>query len=435
MKTLHNIFHNKLIKSYLMILLGTVASLIIGVTTTKMKEDSSFMSLVNTVAFLVAGFGPLFIFFINTNFPHNVKFLINQHFSRSELLQFFFFSQTLKVILGLINYSLLVSILYLISGDADKIVSLPEISFLYSGYFIYFVSVLSGIYVFYFFSLSSANKQDLQRIKVAQAAMKKNQKKQWAIVVVPLACAHIIINYTVPDVLIGYLWCLFIAFTSLTVLNRTFKLYHQKKSYVLSSIGSFVLCLPLVVIFIGMKKEAQDSNISYKLRAESVIYLNWLNSSFSKEQMLGFLANVDNEDYKEILQLFGDRVDIISSLKLVNNEYKGKKFIDFHSRKYSQDIVREIVSHMSELMIEKRLNFRFAQYSHSFFIKQKVDDSYIQELVTSERPYDQLASIYFAKNSFNKDKFLDFYRGNLAVLDKSVINDTYVRRSIASEKN
>lgn len=435
MKTLHNIFHNKLFKSYAMILMGTVACLITGLLTTKMKGDSGFMSLLNSVAYLAAAVGPLATLFINNSFPHNIKFLINQHWNRAELLKFFFFSQTLKVLLGLVNYSVLGLVLFAAADDGKNIIGIPEFTFLFSDYFVYFIAILSGLYVFYFFALFGANRQDMQRVKAARSATKLNKKKQWTVVVAILTLLHVTANYTVPDALKGYLWCLFLAFTSFVVLNRAFKLVHQGKSYKLAGFGSFAVCIPLLAILYGMRMEAQNPRIDFKSRADSVVYLNWMNTEFSENEMLSFLKEVDDSSYNEILHLFGDKVEFNSSLALIDNEYRAKKFIDFHSRKYSEDKVMSVISHMSKLMIDHDLSFEFAQYSHSFLIKQKVDAAYIDQLIESESPYKQLASIYFAKNSFDKTKLLEFYKRNSALLDKAVVNDRYVKRSIASEEN
>jgi hypothetical protein len=429
MKTLHNIFHKNLFKNYFKILIGTVVCLLIGIFTEELKEKNTLIIFVISSTFLLAAFGPLLIFYNNANFPHNVKYLINQHFNRFELLQFFFFSQTLKIIFAAVNYSVLYLLQRLFSKGSEKIPDLFELNFTYSNYFIYFILLLCGIYIFYFSALFSVNKKDVQRNQVAQIAFKKEIKLQW---LATFGLIFIISYLDVPYFIIGCFVSLLIAFPTLIILNRTFKLYHQKKSYMLSSMGSFVMCLPLVVIFFGMKNEAQDTNLSYKSRANSVIYLKGLNSSFSNEQMLGFLANIDNWRYHQILKLFGDKVDFNSSLNLVDSELRGKRFIDFHSRKYPQEKVKAIVQHMSKLMVDKKLKFRFAQYSHSFFKLQKVEESYIYELAASNHPYKQLASIYFAKNSFNKEKFLSFYEQNRSLFDKVILDDSFVKRSIAS---
>ncbi len=190
-----------------------------------------------------------------------------------------------------------------------------------------------------------------------------------------------------------------------------------------------------MAILYGMRIEAHNTNIDFKLRSDSLVYLNWMNLEFSEKAMLGFLEEVENNNYNEVLNLFGDKVDFDSSLSLVNNKYRAKKFINFHSRKYPKDRVKKIVSHMSNLMNESNLDFKFAQYSHAFFTKQEIDEAYINELVKSNNQYMQLASVYFAKNSFDKKKFLSFYKKNIALLSKTILNDRYVRRSIASQEN
>jgi hypothetical protein len=435
MKTLHNIFHNKLLKNYFLIFLTSVISLVIWLSTAIMKNDSSFIVLVSAIALLISTIGPLAIFFINTNFPFNIKFLINQHFNRSELIKFFFLSQTLKIILCFFNYCTLGLIMYLISGKTDNIFSISKLNFLYSNYFAYLLLIASIIYFIYFFSLFNVNMPDLQRSKVVQSTLKVDKKKQYLYIFMILSLISILSKYTIPDALKGYLWCLFIVFSFIKLFDRTFKLYNPKKSFNIAINASFILCLPLVGILYGMHKESHDSSISYKERAESVAILDWLNTEFSQQQMLGFLEKTGDENYNKILNMFGNKLEFDSSLSSVNNKYRAKKFIDFHSKENSQIRIEKIVNHMSVLMKNEKLNFSFAQYSHSFFKKQKVEISYIKKLVNSDSKYKQLAAIYFAKNSLKKDQFIDFYKKNLSLLDKVVINDEYVSRSIASEKS
>ena len=142
--------------------------------------------------------------------------------------------------------------------------------------------------------------------------------------------------------------------------------------------------------------------------------------------MLGFLENVDDKDYSEILKLFRDKVSIESSLKTASNELRAKMFIDIHCREHSQKRVEQIVTHMSQLMITEKLDFSFAQYSRSFFKMQKVDPAYIEMLIKSKNPYEQLASIYFAKNTYTKDQFREFYKQNLSSLHHKILHDKHV---------
>lgn len=435
MKTLHSIFHKGILRNYAVILVGTLISLGTGLLTSKAPEDSGFLSFLNGFAFVLAAFGPLAIFLFNNDFPHNVKFLINQHFNRSELLKFFLFSQTLKVGLAVVNYSALGLLLYIYNDEAMKTGLIPDVDHALSVFFLAFILILSCLYVFYSFALFGANKQDVRKTKTLKSLVNKNKRRKWRLIFVFLAVFYLTTDYTFPEALMGYAWCLFVSYTSLAVVNRSFKLVHQGSVPKFAGMGSFVICLPLLGILYGMRVEAQDPEIPYKTRAHSVTLLDWMSPDFSEAEMLGFLKEADDGNYDELLNLFGDKVDFDSSLRLVDTERRGKAFIDFHSRKYPQDKVKRVVSHMSKLMRDRELDFTFAYYSHSFFKEQKVDEAYIKRLVKSRNPYEQLASIYFAKRSFDKKKFLEFYKRNLAALDGAVINNRYVKRSVASERD
>jgi len=431
MRALYNIFYHKLPKQYFLVLIATVGSLVFYFNSSPLISDKSFLSIINSVALIFVLIGPLIIFLVGASFLHNVRFFINQHFNRSELLQFFFFSQTVKLILAAINYIVLAIMLSLLSKDFYKIVSVPQVDFKYSSLFDYYLLMIAVLFVFYNLPVLIISLQDSARSNTAKINLNNHLAIRFlAFNAIGFAVVFGFSGFNFPDVITYYLVSFVFVFSSIFSLNKIFKFYTEKKSYVISCLGSFIICFPMVMIIFGMRNEAVDDSLSYKARVESVISLNWLNSHFTDEQMLGFLKEVDNRDYREILSLFGNKVDVRQSLKLVDNEVRAKGFIDFHSRPYNEDIVRDIISHMAKLMDSKKLEFGFAQYSHSFFIKQKANDLYIQELIKSGHPYNQLASIYLAKNSFEPQKFLDFYKMNLAILDRSVVSDSFVRRSI-----
>lgn len=445
MKTLHKIFHQQLLRDYLLLVVVTVACLVIAMMTTKIDDAQAVMGILHLLTYLFAALGPMMILGLHPQFFYNIHFLINQHFNRWDLIKFFFLSQTLRVFLFGLNYFLLGLVWNGLSDNKIRIIAIPKIDLLFSTFFIFFVAFFSAIFILYFMLLSTANYHELLRQQMAKKASEKSNKhskknKSLGHKMLALGLAFILITLfeafsrdALPAVLIALLWCAFVAMMSQLIINRTFKISPPKKAFLRASVGSVILCIPLMVIIWCMRGEGHNNNLGYSQKANSVIFLNWLNSPFSEEEMLGFLKEVNGKDYKELLTLFGDQVDFDSSLAMLDNQEKAKYFIDFHSRVYSQEKVQKIVTHMAQLMHDKEFNFRFAQYSQSFFIVQKVDPIYIEELIRSKSPYKQLAALYFARNVFDKNQFQEFYNSHTPLLDRDVIDDQYLKRAIADK--
>lgn len=429
MKTLHSIFHKNLIKTFLIIFILSITALLFATLTVK-NDKNSFMALLNDVLMLTAAVGPLFIFFFNSNFPKNIKWLINQHFNRLELIKFFIFSQSLKILFCFLNYSLLWFILTFTKKEAKPIFSFLNFNNLYSEYFIYYILILCGIYIFYSAALFSANALDVQRAQVATTKGRKQKVTKWF--VIGLICLGVLnlYDFTIPDVLKGLGWSLFVSISTFLIMNRTFKLYKPKKAYMASVIGGIIFTIPMILICFLMKAESHDQSIDYKLRAESVIYLDWLNSDFTKDEMIEFLVKADDSDYNSLLELFGRKIPINLYLHSANTKLRANKFIDFHSRRYSEKNTKLIINHMADLIETLKLDYSFAQYSYSFFIRQKVSREYIHELIFSKNDYKQLAAIYFAKNIMKKTEFQSFYRESLPLLSNEIVNDDALKRDL-----
>jgi hypothetical protein len=432
MKTLHSIFLKDFLKNYAKISFFSILAIVIAINTLATRADSNFISFTNTLAFIAAFIGPFAIFFMDNNFPHNIKWLINQHFSRSDLVKFFFIAQTYKVILCLFLYLVILNIFNTFGNTVPDFLSLPKFNYLYSDFYQYFVIILSAIYIFYFATLFTANSQDVKRSKVMNK--NKSKKSAWLWLAFFLALIHITIHYSLPDVIKGYFWSFFVIFSALAITNRTFRLSEVNNFRIFSAKYSFAFCLPIVVLTILMRGEAINPKVPYKLRAESVVSLGWLNKEMTPKEMISFLDQSGDDFYKELLIIFNHKVDFGSSLSVVKTDYQAQKFMDIQTRPQSEMNVKKVVEHMN--LLQKTVKFQGGlKYStRQFFMKQKMDMNYIKGLMSSQNKYKQFVSIYLAKNSFSKKDFVQFYESNEGLMKKEIFNDPIIKRTIASIK-
>lgn len=430
MKTLHNIFHKDFFNNYIKLVLASIVSCLLFSYLSNIQDKSGFVNFINTVLLLCICFLPMLSLAMNSSFTKNVKYLINQHFNRVDLIKFFFFSQSMKLILLIFNYIVLALILMMGFEDSkfmSPLLELIDFEGLAYDYFIGYIAFLVIIYIFYSIFLFSNNLEELQRKRATKPG---NNKVQYKYLGGIFLLVYLLESYTIPYYFFGYGLCFALSFSTFIVFNRTFKIFNNKKRYSVFGVISFVVCTPLILIFFLMKSEAQNLDLTYKQRINSVLALDWMNDSFEQKDMLGFLQNVSKANYQSTLELFGKKVSFDTSLKLIDEKEKAMDFIDFHSEKKTDAQVRLMINHMANLVLKKDLNIDFVEYSGSFFVKQKVSENYIVDLLTSNSPYAQVAGLYFAYRSLGKVRTKELYEQYEIGFDFDVRNIRLVKKRI-----
>lgn len=437
MKTLHNIFHKNLFKNYLKIFLASIASCFFLIYLSELESRNSILSFFTMIFALLAGVLPLLTIGFNNYFTKNVKFLINQHFNRLDLIKFFFYTQTLKWILTLVNLGV-IGWIFSFSTKSKK-----EKNFLFdelltffseyngraSDYFMLFVIILGLLYICYSCFLFGNNIEELKRQNVNNT---KKSKKMYKTFLCGVLALYLFEAYSIPSFILWYGFSFALCFSSFFVFNRTFKIYNANKKLKLFGFASFILCTPLLLSFFMIRSEAQNKNLEYEDRIDSVLMLEWMNEDFNEMDMLGFLKNVDSFDYEETLELFGKKVSFDISLKLINDASKAKAFIDYHSEKKSEEQVKMVIKHMANLVFSKNLDMKFIEYSESFFGPQLVSIEYIKQLYASKSRYEQFAAIYLSFKSLGRSKAKEMYRKYEIGLNFEVKNTRFVKKWMIS---
>lgn len=450
MRTLRKIFLHNFFKNYLRIYLTTILSMFITsyLFSINKTENSEIIKTIAGILSLIIFTLPLAVFTINTDFPKNIKFLINQSFNRFELMKFFFYSQTLKLVMCLVHYVSIVLTIKLIDFFISKNEGLKTTvknsvnnldspvsgySFLYYDLFIYFSMIAGAVYLIYISALFSACAIDVQKQKVAESANGKSSSRKKAAIATLMILSFIVLE-KLPYFIINFLVCGFLMFTSVIVVNRVFNLFAKKNTLQVAGIISVIFCLPLLGLTYGMRVDAQNSTISFKKRFNAVETLGFLAPTFSEQDKLGFLREVSKNEYNSAIKIFGNKVNFNSLLATANSEAKGKAFINSQDNVLPQDKVEKIVTHMSKMVEEKKLNFEFVRHSYRFYRKQKVNQDYLERLADSSSLYQQFASIHLAHNSLSNQDFIRFLSKFRYKIDGKILLDPTVKRSIASAK-
>ena len=440
MKTLHSIFHRGLPLNFAKIMAFSVSSLLLGVFLTSLSSTSISVKLIGALSIFFSFLCPLALSFVNSSFPLNIRWLINQNFNRKTLITFFFLSQTLKVALALLVYAPLALILSRYKPDNGIMddIATTNTSIMYADIYLYSALFLFGVYIFYVCSLFSAN---IAEIKKENSGVEKNMAGFLTTFIVVFLILLLIpfleeIFPAIPNVIKGYFICFFIAFTSLIIINRTFRFYNEKQFQPLAAAYGSTIILPFIVLTLLMRYQVHDESIPYRDRAESVVHLGWVNKTFTEDQMIGFLGGASERlTYLQLLKMFKGKLDFHKSLSAITKDYQAMAFLSFHAEPQTEDKIRSVIDHISELREQNKWNSHssFIVYSsRQFFAKQTVGQSYLEELASSEDSYRQLASVYFARNSLNQDEFQAFYETYSPNFTHEVTEDGFVRRSIAS---
>lgn len=446
MKTLRRIFLKGFPKNYFVIVLVTLTCLLTYRFTLVGAEDSSFLDIINKFSLIGALCGPVITFFVNTQFAYNVKFLINQHFTRAELIKFFAFSQLLKIGLVCLNYIFLALLTFFIfeasskgnNVSTDKVLNASswlKPSTFYTGY----VALSACFFVFFISGLfGGANKDEILIARITSGLNDDDREKHFSDILKFLGvygvAVFIIIKLASSQAILFLFISLVLFFLSIVTVDSVFKIFEKDESTKYPLLGSLLACVPLFVLLGGMMLEAKDSDLSFKDRANAVSYLGWLTPDFNDREKLKLLEKAGPKEYKSILQLFETDVPFKDSLELVNNAKRAKIFIDNYSKKLDEGHVVLMVNHMADLFNSNDKRYALALYSHSFFVKQKVRVEYIEELSNSKSIYKQLASIYFAKNSMNKKDFVKFVENKKDFFEEKLMKNKFVERSIAGAK-
>ena len=437
MKTLHSIFHRGLLLNFAKIVVFSICTLVLGISIARMNSTNISIKLIGALSIFFCFLCPLAISFMNSSFPHNVKWLINQHFNRKTLISFFFLSQTLKVALAILAYTPLVIILTKYMPESVAKDEAAGSVLMYADVYLYSVFFLFGIYIFYVCSLFGANISEVKRDN-------SGQDKNMAAFLVTFAITFLIMILMpfleeffpiIPNVIKGYLVSFFVVFTSLVIINRTFRFYNEKRFMPLAALYGSTIIVPFVVLTLMMRYQVHDDSIPYGERSASVVHLGWINKTFSNDQMMGFLEEApDRLTYMQLLRMFKGKIDFDRSLMAVKNEFQAVAFLSFYAEPQEEGRVKKIIDFMGMLGRDNQWDTQFIfSSSRQFFSQQSVGREFLDELASSTNSYHQLASVYFAHNSLSRSEFLEFYGNYADNFAREVTEDTFVKRTIASE--
>jgi len=276
----------------------------------------------------------------------------------------------------------------------------------------------------YLFPLAFSGQKFLNR-NIDPANRKKSKKAFVFLFIGILAAASALHNISLPPFLLFTVMSFGFLLALTLNLNIAFRLGISQKYY---GLACFVLILPLLVSISLMREQVFDESIPGKDRADLVSELGILNKHLTEENLIYFLDSTSDYKYSSFLEDYYKKISMLRVLKTASTLAKANAFIDTYDDKaYSENEVREVVSHMVQLKKDSRLGYDFDRYSYSFFNQQIVSTKFLHELLNTDNSYMQLAALTMARNMLNKSDFFELYETYRSKISDDVKNDNKIK--------
>ena len=428
MKTLHNIFHDKLIKRWLLIVISSVFIMyVVGINAGIIKRFSELSSWTYFAA-LAVGISPFVVFSLNTHFAKNINWLINYNYNRKELISFFFFSQALKILLAVFHFFILFFAFTFfynpLSGSRNYNIFESYVS---SDLFYLYLGLTFVIVVFGVSSLFSANKQEVLRSRVKKMGLKRSLYA-YAAVGLGLFLLKSLSDSNIPLFLILSGVVLIAIYASVWTFNRTFRIFRKKENHKFAAVFSIAYIMPLLIVSFFIKADIHNQSIKISQRLTGVNLLGKFSGEFDSQEQISLLrATTSKSEHSELLKVFGKNISLKSALAGVKTDYHALSLLDNLPALDKRNLAL-VINRMSNFKRMNKLGVDFDSQSFSFFRKQKLDIKDLTDLLNNRDTFKQYAAIYIAKSSLDSSEFISFVATNQNFIDQKLLDSPFLKR-------
>lgn len=433
MKTLHKMFHKRLLKIFLFSLVSSIVTSfsLILITEHEVISKIQIVGLGMFILTLLMMTVPLTPIFMDNHFFLCLKSLINQGFSRKELLKFSAFTVGLRSLMTLLVYASIHQTLYHFTSDPKfiKFLSFEIPYFTYDMLLYTLIAISLGIsFHMFIFLAKSRYKENLKE----QQSSEMNKKFFGSVVIGGSILLLLELN-DLPTIIGLILFSMFFIWGFLNSINRNFKLYHPENFAKRSAYFSPLFALPFVLILVLINFQTQDKSIPHKHRISSVLTLGNLKSDYINSDRLQFLKEASKSDFSELLPILGKTLKVRELIEVAETSEKLIELQYYISkRKLTQNEISEYIESIQQLKEAKKLTFNYDSKFLYFFSKAKVDQKYANELLNSNSSLKQFAGLILSFKNLQQEEYKEFLISNKEKLDQNVINHSYIKRKIAS---
>ena len=454
MQTLRKLFLAKYLKEWFAITMGGILFFVVAFFLgDSMPAVLAFAGMV----FII--FGPIAHgAFTNNGFQENLDWLINFQYNRKQLIKYYFLTQTLKLFLITISYTIFFSLLYYIGtsqggkswnlgnnfwSQAAKYLSSP--SKLSIAYFV----TLGSSYAIYFASLFGANKELIRRMQIRQST--KEIKVNW----LTLFKDFDFKNMTTPQkavlsLFIGVLILVFgpeisfftvvifmsgfVGYYSVYIFNRKFKVLTLNKEKIFAYSFCTVLMIPHFGFYIGSIAEIGSKKAAPLLRADSLMYIRPFYTADYKDysnivkktklcktfSTLGEYAALKDFEPKLFMVKKLDFCQYKSLVQAYSREIEHSKFLP-KLVNYTQDYIKK-----NKLSLDQQLKLALALRFHKLPMRK------INTYMDSDSIFQKYLAVKIAKRSLSYRKYKTFLKANYEEFPQVIKKLGSLRRDIAS---
>jgi hypothetical protein len=452
MKTLHKLFLKKHLVTWIkMLLIGfALFFLTVLVVVFKINFAEKFFAFIMISYFLIVP--TVHAYHLNNEFQANLDWLINFQFNRKQLVQYFFYIQTIKLSLMMLAYFLFFGIPMLLHrlvegksqvikeglqsyGIQDTLLNWGTIGSFYP-------MAIFAIFSFYAGALLKTNLEQIRRqqIKSQTQNLNFNFKKTLKIhnpkTIFILSIALIFAFTSYFNIFFVYLAIVAaIGYLSVVIFNRRFRVFKNLQQNLIGTALAIFLMIPHFIIVLQAKNEVENKRAHYKDRLDSLEYINGILSvpqpvfeQLSRNSLecheFNILARIARQNDIAPTVIIHENIDYCS-LEKIFWKYTAE---DANPHYFSSlvDQARYYIKKM-DLNEEKQI-----QLGNALSMKKKLLQQEVIDLFEQKDAFSVTLALNLARNNFKSHQYNTLVKTYKDTIPKSLLDIPSVKRAIAS---
>lgn len=454
MSTLRKIFFMKFLKQWVGItLLG-----IFGLFLLSSLGPSGDSTLHVIITLYLLGAPIVHAGFMNNDFQHNLDWLINFQYNRKQLIKFYLFTQTTKLVLVSFTYFLFLVISIFIIKTKPVVASNPKVND--SSFFeilsiglsspsvlsIGLLGLFSGVFIIYVMSLITSNAEAQRRMEIRLETYKRKQNngKAWyknlskkKIFIITIVAIIIHTGFLLNFYSFIVLGSSMMAAGAVHVLNMKFKLFPIRKENLISASFGAAAIVPYIFLFFGSVAEIKSNKTPPPIR----VFALSLTSPYYSTDLSTFQDIVsmtkDCNDFKELGRYAGKKE--IEPKYYLTQELKFCQYFSMLQgmskqksigRYFDQTVkLTDLYIKKNNLSLEKQLRLAQAIYSGGVRLKPRK----LNYLISQDGTFKKFLALKAANRSLGYGrKYKTFLRANQDQLSDEIKKIGSIKRSLAS---
>lgn len=446
MNTLHKLFLKKYLLDWSKSLgIGVIVALVLLVFGDALP---SFFIGIGALSLIFYPFG--FAVFTHNLFHENLSWLINYNFNRSQLIKFYFYIQTIKLVLSFVMFGIFMTILFggsfLMNGSSHQSKMQSEIAGIFNFDFswgnlgVIYMLFVALVYCIYFASLFKSNWEEVRRRQIKTQMNIQffyQDPKYWQQFAVGFVVFILTMKFFAKAETFGFILFLSTAvgFFSTVIFNRKFKIFTPKVEKIYATACAAIIVLPNIFIFIGSISDVENSKLNIQRRTSSLSYAEGLYSPnpavysdlysrLDKCSDFYYLAGSASDSDISMKYFFRDDIEFCafkSTLSAYNRNNGASKYLNDTIHLTKQYIIKNAISEEKQMILGLD------------FYRIKANRRQIYSLVEGNSLIEKFVGLRLAKSNLGIRKYKTLVNTYYDKLPANLKKLDSVKRAIASQ--